>query len=215
MLQVLVLCDDYWHPGEVIELGLARLSEEGFALRFVHAAKDILTPALLARYAVVINCKGNSVNAANRTPWFTDGAEVGPAELTAYVENGGGFISLHAGNTPREGEPYAELVGSWFIGHPPRCPVAVRVTAQHPVTAGVADFSVYDEHYAIELVAEDAEVLLRTASETGGDQVGGYVRTLGKGRLCALTPGHVLGVLENPEYQKLLANAIRWVAGVA
>ena len=37
-----------------------------------------------------------------------------------------------------------------------------------------------------------------------------YVREMGKGRLCSLMPGHILSVWKNPEFQKLLVNAIRW-----
>ena len=84
---------------------------------------------------------------------------------------------------------------------------------EHPVTQGVLGFTERDEHYELADIAPDAEILLTTHSATGGDQVGGYVRSLGRGRLCALTPGHVLGVWENPEFQKLVKNALRWCMG--
>ncbi len=43
--------------------------------------------------------------------------------------------------------------------------------------------------------------------------MGGYVRSIGKGRLCVLTPGHILSVWENEEYRKLVRNAVFWCAG--
>ena len=46
-----------------------------------------------------------------------------------------------------------------------------------------------------------------------GTQTAGYVRRFGKGRLCCLTPGHNLAVLENEQYRKLIVQAIRWCAG--
>lgn len=57
-MKILILCDDKWHPAEVVERGLAFLVEEGHALDFIRDAKDILTPAFLGRYPVVINAKG-------------------------------------------------------------------------------------------------------------------------------------------------------------
>ena len=42
-MKILVTCDDYWHPGEVIERGLSFLREDGHELHFVQAAKDILS----------------------------------------------------------------------------------------------------------------------------------------------------------------------------
>ena len=214
MINVLVICDDYWHPGDVIEMGLAPLEGADFHLTFIRSAKDILTPEFMAGYPVIISCKGNSINGANRSPWFEEGvAEVTPKEFTEYVQNGGGFISLHAANTSKEGDPYTEFSGNHFITHPPRCSVDVKITAQHPVTAGVEDFQIRDEHYEIKVVAGDAQQLFTTTSENGGTQVGGYVRTMGKGRLCVLTPGHILGVFLHPQFKRMIANAIRWVAG--
>jgi hypothetical protein len=33
----------------------------------------------------------------------------------------------------------------------------------------------------------------------------------GKGRVCYMSPGHMLTVLWNPEYVKLQHNAVRWL----
>ena len=212
MKNILVLCDDYWHPAEVIEMGLKSWESEEFHFTFVKSPKDILTPAFIAKYPVIINCKMNQLNKANTTPWFDDVAEVGPKELQEYIENGGGFISAHAGNTAKEGEAYGDLVGNYFVQHPPRCDVEVKVTKKHPIAEGVQDFVVRDEHYQIELTADDADVFLKTYSATGGEQIGGYTREIGKGRLCVLTPGHILDVWQAPEFIKLLVNAIGYVS---
>ena len=89
-MKILILCDDKWHPAEVVERGLAFLAEEGHALDFVRDAKDILTPAFLGRYPVVINAKGNALTGANDAPWFEEGVtEAGPEELCALLERSG------------------------------------------------------------------------------------------------------------------------------
>lgn len=214
MNDVLLLCDDQWHPAEVIEQGIKPL-EALYHFTVIKNAKDILTPEMISKYHVIICCKSNSVNSSNHFPWFEEGVtEVCPKEFEEYVRNGGGFLSLHAGNTSKEGEAYTEFVGNYFVGHPPRCTVEVKVAAQHPVTANVKDFTIRDEHYNIRLTAPDAEVFLKTYSETGGEQIGGYARTIGKGRLCVLTPGHVLSVWHQEDFKQLLCNAINWCAGL-
>lgn len=216
MSQILVLCDDMWHPAEVIQKGLAPLEGDEFHFDFVMAAKDILTPELIAEYPLIICCKGNSVIAANRAPWFENTVtEVMAPEFRAYVEAGGGFLCVHSGNTfGGDGDgvaEYREFVGNRFTGHPLRCGIVAKKCSDHPIMAGVADeFDIRDEHYQMTDIAEDADVFLKTTSPKGGTQVAGYTRAMGKGRLCVLTPGHVLSVWHHPEFQKILVNAMNW-----
>lgn len=216
MKPILVLCDDYWHPAEIVEKGLSPLSGDKYSFEFVKDAKDILTPKMLWKYPLIINCKGNHINAANQNPWFEEGVtEVMTPEFQSYVESGGGFLVLHSGNTFHGEETavqnYTEFVGNRFVTHPPRCTVTLRKTKVHPITTGVADaFSIRDEHYQIELLAPDADVFLSSVSEAGGTQTAGYTRTPGEGRLCVLTPGHILSVWQHPQFRRLLENAIAW-----
>lgn len=213
MIDVLLLCDDHWHPAEVIELGIKPL-ESRYNFTVIKTAKDILTPESIAKFPVIICCKSNVVNASNTAPWFEENVtEVCPKEFEDYVRNGGGFLSLHSGNTAKEGEPYCNFTGNYFVGHPPRCKVDVKMTSAHSITAGIEDFSIRDEHYNIQVIASDADVFCRTYSETGGEQIGGYTRNIGKGRLCVLTPGHTLDVWQHEAFQKLLCNAIDWCIG--
>ena len=215
-MNVLVLCDDIWHPGEVVKRGLAPLEKDGFALDFVGAPKDILTDSFIRRYDVIVNARGNAHSPANSSaPWFEPGVTaVMPEDFRRYVEEGRGFLALHAGNTSQRPHPMADFIGNEFIKHPPQCDVTVKPKDAHPITAGVEPFIVRDEHYMINVFAPDAEVILESSSDTeAGVQIAGYVRHFGKGRLCCLTPGHNLAVLENEQYRKLLKQAIRWCAG--
>jgi Uncharacterized protein conserved in bacteria len=212
-MNILVLCDDFWHPAEVLELGFQQIKTE-HTFTFVKDAKDILTPEYIEKFPLIICCKSNVINASNTNSWFDDEAtEVTPAEFKTYIENGGGFLSLHAGNTAKVGEAYADLVGNYFLSHPPRCSIQVEMSDKnHPITAGVPDFEIRDEHYNIALTCDDANVFCKTISETGGEQIGGYTKELGSGRICVLTPGHILSVFENEHFQKLLLQAIDWCA---
>ncbi len=214
MIDVLLLCDDLWHPAEVIELGIKPLMNL-YNFTVVKTAKDILTPEMIAKYPVIICCKGNAVNSSNTSPWFEEGVtEVCPKEFEEYVRKGGGFLSLHSGNTSKEGDAYTDFTGNYFVGHPPRCTVDVKITASHPIVDTVRDFTVRDEHYNIKLTAPDAAIFIKTYSESGGEQIGGYTRNMGKGRLCVLTPGHTLSVWQQEDFKQLLCNAINWCAGI-
>jgi type 1 glutamine amidotransferase len=139
--------------------------------------------------------------------------EVGPEEFEDYIRAGGGFLAVHSGLAYRKDQcpAYCNLVGSAFITHPPRCTVNMTVTnPAHPVAAGVPDFSLRDEHYAMEMLCDDVDVFLKSTSEKGGTQTAGYTRTLGNGRLCVLTPGHTLDVWEDPHFQTLFTQALEW-----
>ena len=217
-MNVLLVCDDVWHPAEVIERGLKAMDHSGIDFDLVRTAKDILTPAFVRRYDALVNCSGGSINAANSAPWFEPSVtEFGPEEFRDYVKNGGGLVVVHAGLTiggPTCPAPaYTEAVGSYFVNHPPREMTHVTITAENEITCGAADFSERDEHYQLAVTAEDIEPFMRTESEHGGVCVSGYRRLFGQGRVVVLTPGHTLAVWENRSFQRLFLNAIKYAAG--
>ena len=188
------------------------MDPEDMVIDTVKTAKDILSPEFVSRYDVLVNCHGGGVNAANNNPWFEQGVtEFGPEEFQEYVKKGGGLVVVHSGLTINEAPAYTETVGSCFVTHPPRETAHVHITAVNEITQGVSDFSERDEHYQINISANDIEPFMETTSEHGGRTISGYRRIFGEGRIVVLTPGHTLAVWENPNFQKLLKNAIRWV----
>ena len=48
--------------------------------------------------------------------------------------------------------------------------------------------------------------------ESGGRQIGGYLRPVGKGKIVLYTPGHTLSVWQDANWQRLLRNTIRYLA---
>lgn len=225
MGKILVLCDDLWHPAEVIEQGICGLGDGAYFFDVVKSAKDILTPKRLEQYDVVIIAKSNKVNAANTAPWFEEGVtEVGPEEFRAYLERGGGIVFVHSGTCIDErflgdaderfkkpARGMQALHGCTMNGHPLRCNCDIYVTdPDSPLTEGVGAFTVHDEHYQISDLAGDAQVFLQWDSAPGGTQPAGWTRKIYGGRIVVLTPGHTLDVWENPEFRKLLVNAIEW-----
>ena len=54
----------------------------------------------------------------------------------------------------------------------------------------------------------DARITYR---DQGAAAPGGWAYDYGKGRVCYMSPGHMLVDLWNPEYIKLQHNAVRWL----
>ncbi|MFL5735592.1 MAG: ThuA domain-containing protein [Chloroflexia bacterium] len=205
-VRVLVLCGDYWHPPRNAREGLAPLGADDFVFDWIEDAHE--WPAeRMAGYPVIVLAKSNNASSVDRTPWVTPEVE---SAFRDYVQRGGGLLVVHSGSSEYSEAPVLRgLLGGVFASHPRQCPVTVQPVAAHPVTAGVDPFTVFDEHYFMEMDDTGAEVSLTTTSEHGA-QPGGWTRTEGEGRVCLLTPGHNLEVWLHPCYQTLLRNALRW-----
>jgi len=137
-----------------------------------------------------------------------------------FVENGGAALFMH--NVTHVGltDPdFRHVLGAAYAGHPPIRTFKVKVTnPNHPITEGVRDFVVTDEQHYMEYDKDPKYLLLQTVNEDGlafGKQgttaPGGWAYDYGKGRVCYMSPGHLLTVLWNPEYVKLQHNAVRWL----
>jgi len=225
-MRVLLLCDDYWHPGQIPIDGVAPLAVQGFQFDIIKDAKEF-KPDMLSDYPVVMMAKSDQASQKDETKWKTGAVQ---QAFISYVENGGGLLIVHSGAvTGKETEALDRMIGCRFITHPNACPVTVQPIKGHPVTEGVGMFCETDEHYRIEITARDADVLIASYSPSQGEAgkyqedpynntqawicPAGYVRTQGKGRICVLTPGHLLPVWLNPQYQRTLANALKWCGG--
>ena len=224
-MRVLLICGDYWHPGQIAADGVAPLAKQDFQLDIITNANDF-SHDMLRQYPVVILAKCDEVSQEDKRTWKTEAVQ---RAFVDYVESGGGLLAVHSGIVgSKNTETLDKLIGCRFIYHPNNCPVTVQPVKPHPVTEGVGMFCETDEHYRIEIIAPDADVLLASCSPGQGEEskyqedpyfntpaavcAAGYVRTQGKGRVCVLTPGHILPVWSNAQFQKLLANALRWTS---
>lgn len=86
-----------------------------------------------------------------------------------------------------------------------------NVNPKHPVTKGVPDFEIFDETYKGYYVADDVTPLL-TTDEPSSTPIIGWAKTYGKSRIVVLQSGHDFPTFENPNYRKLLRQAIVWVS---
>jgi type 1 glutamine amidotransferase len=85
------------------------------------------------------------------------------------------------------------------------------VDPKNPVTKGVKDFGIFDETYKGYYV-EDGVTPLLTTDEPSSTPVIGWSKKYGKSRIVVLQGGHDAPTFENPNFRKLLKQAIIWVA---
>jgi len=137
-----------------------------------------------------------------------------------FVEAGGAALFLH--NTTHVGltDPdFRHVLGAAYAGHPPIRTFKVKVTnPDHPITQGVKDFVVTDEQHYMTYDKDPKFLFLQTVNEDGltyqsygSTAPGGWAYDYGRGRVCYMSPGHMLSDLWNAEYIKLQQNAVRWI----
>lgn len=137
-----------------------------------------------------------------------------------FVSDGGTALFLH--NVTHVGltDPdFRHVLGAAYAGHPAIRTFKVKVkNPKHPITKGVADFTVTDEQHYMVYDKDPNDIFLETVNEAGLTYAsfgptapGGWAYDYKKGRICYLSPGHLLTVLWNPEYIKLQHNAVRWL----
>ena len=206
---VLVLCDDLWHPAEIVRQGLAPQDDHGFDFVFL-ADGASWSASLMKAYPLVILAKSNVISADNKNPWLTAESQ---AEFKDWLQPGNGLLVLHSGTSGYQDLAVMRgLTGGFFLQHPDQCPVDILPRDGHPLTVGVSPFTVPDEHYFMSLDDDQADVFLQSRSPSGL-QPAGWTRLAGRGRVCVLTPGHNLAVWLHPLFQTILGNALRWTAG--
>jgi type 1 glutamine amidotransferase len=207
-MRALVLCDDTWHPAATIRQGLEPLRRHGFDFVFLEDGAA-WSAARMEKFPLVILAKANLTSATNPRPWLS--ADLQHTFLD-YVRRGNGLVVIHAGTSHYEKLPAMNaLIGGAFMRHPDLCAITIEPKTNHPLTNGIASFTVDDEQYFIMMNDPQADIFLHSRSEHGM-QPAGWTRIEGKGRVCVLTPGHNLKVWLCPSFQTLLLNALRWTA---
>lgn len=141
--------------------------------------------------------------------------------LLEFVADGGGYVGVHAAadltTTAGENreEPVPELrglVGGHFLTHPEKGTFHVELD-DHPITAGVDDFEVYDEPYQVDW-NDDVAVHARMNHPDLDDYPVLWTKPYGSGRVCYLSLGHTDDAFESNGFRDLLRNAVEWTAAV-
>ena len=229
VMKILLFCDDYYHPMEISVQGMRPLEKKGCEIDIIGNTSNF-DSSIISNYDVLVMSKCDHVSQADTTNWKTDDVQ---SAIIKYVENGGGLLVTHSGivgENDNKTEMLEKFIGCRFKYHPNNNPVTMGVLKPHPVTDGVEIFCETDEHYQIEILSEDVNILAASFSDTQGEQAKYktepyfnapaniqpcvYTLNRGKGRICVITSGHVLEVWLNPNFQLLLENAVQWCVGV-
>lgn len=158
----------------------------------------------------------------------TTGNVVGPSGQTAlrsFVENGGGFVGVHAAaDTEYDWPWYGDLVGAYFESHPRVQEATVRVDeATHPSTRMLPnEWSRRDEWYNYQSnPREDVRVLLTLDESTyqggtmGDDHPIAWCHSIDDGRSWYTGMGHTETAYADSTFRAHLVGGVKWAAGTA
>lgn len=147
------------------------------------------------------------------------------ARFLSLFRNGTGLIVLHHALLSYQGWPeYERIAGGKYLldneksangkstpasTYQADVDMEVKIAAKdHPVTAGVGDFHMRDEIYRGVRNTPDIKVLA-----TAEGRPLAWARDEKKSRVFGIIVGHGPGSYNDPNFQKLLSQAIRWTSG--
>lgn len=148
------------------------------------------------------------------------------AKFLAMFDKGIGLVVLHHALVSYQHWPeYERIIGGRYpeadgksgvvspkVGYQHDVDVPVVIAApDHPITAGLKDFTIRDEIYWGFRVQPDVTPLLTTTHPKSGKPLA-WTRIEGKSRVVYLQLGHDHTAYENPNYRRLVAQSIQWAA---
>lgn len=211
--RALVVVGDRYHSPVMMRDGLVpAFARENIPVTFIEEVTALNAESLAEHQLLVIARNGRYWPNGYDKPeakWMTDAQQ---QAIWDFVERGGGFLALHNAHTAfPPGGLYYKIFGGDFGGHPKPYTFTIRVeNANHPITAGVEDYEIFDEHHMSKYFLDQDHLLLRSIARDNAQAPAGWWRELGKGRFCYLTPGHTPEALNHPMTQRLIRNAMRW-----
>jgi type 1 glutamine amidotransferase len=150
--------------------------------------------------------------------------ETGKRNLRDYVESGKGVLVLHHAILSYQKWPwwYEEVVGGRYLldreGDTPASSVKanreffVTPAGNHPITAGIGPFHLWDETYKGMWISPRIQPLLLT-DNPDSDPCVAWIGPYQKSRVVFIQLGHGPTAFRQPAYRALVHNAILWVAG--
>ncbi len=134
--------------------------------------------------------------------------------LLDFVAGGKGLLAIHSASFCFQNSPaYIALVGAQFRRHGTGEFTPTFVDASHPVMHGLQPFQVWDETYVHTKHNPTERTVLMERVDAQGREPWTWVRTQGKGRVFYTAYGHDERVWSNPNFHKLIKNAITWTVG--
>ena len=226
--KVLIITGDEYHKWKETAPFLKKLlTKAGHSVDITETSSKDLTADNLAKYDVLLLNYRDTPKGAKDNPASVWSDANKKAFLDA-VKGGKGLYVYHyasaAFTTTSDLDKQFEkaIAGGWRKqGHHGKMhEFTVSVRKEHPITAGIKEFSHgRDELYQNSLMLPSSEVLVTAHSEkakdpknTGKHEPVVWVSTFGKGRVCANVMGHDLEAMKGDGFQTLLIRGVEWAA---
>jgi len=149
------------------------------------------------------------------------------SNLLARLGEGKGLVALHHSLANYQDWPeYRQIIGGKYLlkkevldgverpgstyKHDVEMKVRIGSTA-HPITRGMTDFEIHDETYGGLYIHPEVTPLLLCDTPSSSPIVG-WAKTYSNARVAVIQLGHDRLSYENPNFRKLVARAIAWVA---
>lgn len=202
-LQILFLGHDSKHHNsyEFAPMLMKEWTKEGIHLTYTEDPDDLNEETLSLYDGLMVYANYDTISTSQEEA------------LLNFVREGKGFIPVHSASYCfRNSGEVVDLIGGQFMSHETDTFSAEIIDPDHPVMEGVKPFTVWDETYVHDKIADDIYVLMERVE---GDHREPYtwVKEYGKGRVFYTAHGHDERSWEDPEYQKLLKNGLLWAVG--
>jgi type 1 glutamine amidotransferase len=212
--RILIVLGGTWHDFEGFTAAVRPVFENAGHVVAATYDFDALTRLSEGKYdmALLYTCAGEVRDDpdAKTSPGFTE-AQV--TSLVEWVRGGGGLLAAHAATVAGQSSPaLVALMGGVFVSHPPQFAFTVYpLYREHPITAGVAAFTVHDELY---IQAYDPAVEIHAVTlDRGVIYPMVWSRSEGRGRVAHIALGHGPEVWCLQPYQRLMLQAMDWLTG--
>lgn len=153
------------------------------------------------------------------------------ADFLSFVhDDGKGFIGIHSATiTFTKWPEFGEMVGGYFDEHPWGtfdAPIIVEDPSFPGMSQWPREFTIKDEIYQIKNYSRDnRRVLMRLDASklnlgnprvhrTDRDFAVAWAKMYGKGRVFYSTLGHVTENWDDPRFQRMMTEAIKWALGL-
>jgi putative membrane-bound dehydrogenase-like protein len=207
-LEVLFLGDNGHHkPVERLPSIMSALGNKGINFTYTNKLEDLNLENLNRFDALMIYANWDEITPQAETA------------LLAYVASGKGILPIHCASFCFRNSPeYVKMVGGQFWKHTTDTISANIVQPNHQIMNGLSKLKAFDETYLHSKLQADNNVLMNR--EIKADQTKDrpetktepytWTRNYGKGRVFYTAFGHDEQTWENPDFHKLLENAIIW-----
>ncbi|MFI3236671.1 MAG: ThuA domain-containing protein [Lachnospiraceae bacterium] len=133
------------------------------------------------------------------------------AGLLQYVAGGGKVLYIHSGICMAQKTELAQMIGAKFSTHPKRCDIVYSGSSEHPITKGVASFTLFEEPYMVDFMYGTPCKTFLHFEYQGALYPAGWCTKYGLGHSVYLQPGHEASIFEVLEVQQLIKQAVAYL----